>query len=92
MSNREKRRRELICLDAVNIVIYSEQLKIIIITILKAADKRFVSGLQLKYTDKVDGLVLINCTSGKSTWTEWGLQKVYHFLCALTYGLSHHVV
>lgn len=28
------------------------------------------------YPDKVDGLVLINSTATKATWTEWGYQKV----------------
>lgn len=31
---------------------------------------------QLAHQDKVEALVLINCTSNKAGWTEWGYQKV----------------
>jgi pimeloyl-ACP methyl ester carboxylesterase len=33
----------------------------------------------LKYPQLVDGLLLINCFSGKSGWVEWGYEKVPHF-------------
>ena len=33
----------------------------------------------LKYPKLVDGLVLINCFSGKSGWVEWGYEKVRNF-------------
>ena len=32
--------------------------------------------LQLKYPNCAEGLVLLNCPAGRSTWTEWMLQKV----------------
>ena len=32
----------------------------------------------LKYPKVVDGLLLINCFSGKSGWVEWGYEKVTH--------------
>ena len=37
----------------------------------------------LKYPKLVDGLVLINCFSGKSGWVEWGYEKVPHLLFPL---------
>jgi len=30
----------------------------------------------LNHADKVDGLVLINCTAKQAGWVEWGYQKV----------------
>ncbi|ELU16758.1 hypothetical protein CAPTEDRAFT_154459 [Capitella teleta] len=30
----------------------------------------------LMHADKVEGLVLVNCSAGKSSWTEWGYQKL----------------
>ena len=32
--------------------------------------------LQLNHPEKVDGLCLINCSASRSSWTEWGYQKV----------------
>lgn len=34
----------------------------------------------LKYPKIVDGLVLLNCFSGKSGWVEWGYEKVEYFI------------
>ena len=39
--------------------------------------------LQLSHPEKVDGLVLINGTASKATWTEWGYQKVAAVMTAL---------
>jgi len=36
--------------------------------------------LQLNYPDKVDGLVLVNCTAKQAGWVEWGYQKVCVFM------------
>jgi len=36
--------------------------------------------LQLNHPDKVDGLILIDCTAKQAGWVEWGYQKV----CALS--------
>lgn len=36
----------------------------------------FLLLLQLSHPEKVDGLTLINCTSERAGWTEWGYQKV----------------
>lgn len=32
--------------------------------------------LQLAYPDRVDGLMLVNCTAAQAGWVEWGYQKV----------------
>jgi len=42
----------------------------------------FFMFLQLKHPDKVDGLVLINCTAKQAGWVEWGYQKVCLCVCA----------
>jgi len=31
---------------------------------------------QLAYPDRVEGLVLLNCTAGQAGWVEWSYQKV----------------
>ena len=36
----------------------------------------FWLSFQLSHPDKTDSLILINATAGKSSWTEWGYQKV----------------
>ncbi|CAD5117191.1 DgyrCDS5988 [Dimorphilus gyrociliatus] len=40
------------------------------------AGGNILSRFSLMYPDKVDGLILINCTASKASWTEWGYQKV----------------
>ena len=42
--------------------------------------------LQLTHPDKVDGLILINCTAKQSGWMEWGYQKVCLYVCVKAYG------
>jgi len=41
--------------------------------------------LQLTHPDKVDGLILINCTAKQSGWMEWGYQKVCLYVCVKAY-------
>ena len=33
---------------------------------------------QLMYPDRVEGLMLVNCTASQAGWVEWGYQKVIH--------------
>ncbi|CAD5117534.1 DgyrCDS6299 [Dimorphilus gyrociliatus] len=49
----------------------------------------------LSHPDKVEGLILINCTASKAGWTEWAYQKmnIYH-LCRgrLTDGVEEYLL
>jgi len=48
--------------------------------------------VQLMYPDRVEGLMLINCTASQAGWVEWGYQKVILRNCLCCHDSSASLI